>query len=179
MQYHEQLNHPLWQKKRLEVMESKGFKCENCGSKNNQLNVHHPFYKRGAMIWQYEKEELKCLCNECHKNEHEQDEEIKFLCSRVTVSKDFLIGLLRGYVDEHPPKLYNKREVQGYLTGFKIGGNLGREFEDKLLEVDNIPSMLFNGKKSTMYDVYKVLSKNSFTFDEIMRLAEEEANGKD
>lgn len=178
MQYHEQLKHPLWQKKRLEVMEANNFKCQNCGGKDEQLNVHHPFYKRGAMIWQYVKEELMCLCHECHKNEHAKDEEIKSLCSRVTVSKDFLIGLLRGYVEEHPQKLYNTREVQGYLAGFKIGGSLGREFEKKLSEVGNVPGMLFSGKKATIYDVYKVLSRNSFTFDEIMRLAEEEANGK-
>jgi hypothetical protein len=77
MNYAQQIKHPLWQKKRLEVLELYGFQCQECGEKEEELHVHHPFYRRGAMIWQYEKEELKCLCCQCHKDEHGIDEAIK------------------------------------------------------------------------------------------------------
>ena len=97
MQYHEQLKHPLWQKKRLEVMEANGFMCEKCESKDEQLNVHHPFYKRGAMIWQYEVEELMCLCCTCHKEEHAKDEQVKKLLALSDRGhiREIIIGLLK------------------------------------------------------------------------------------
>lgn len=71
------MKHPLWQKKRLEVMELHGFECQNCGAKEDTLNVHHPVYRRGAMIWEYTKEELECLCQTCHKDAHALDEKLK------------------------------------------------------------------------------------------------------
>ena len=77
LNYAQQIKHPNWQKKRLEVLEDRGFQCENCGSTEDELHVHHPFYRKGAMIWQYELEELLCLCNKCHLEEHALDERIK------------------------------------------------------------------------------------------------------
>jgi hypothetical protein len=84
MKYHEQIKHPLWQKKRLEVLEANNFTCQECGGTETTLNVHHPFYKRGAMIWDYEINELKCLCEPCHKEEHELDEKLKQSCVLLT-----------------------------------------------------------------------------------------------
>jgi hypothetical protein len=84
--YYQQMQHPLWQKKRLEVMESAGFECQDCGAQEDQLNVHHPVYKRGAMIWDYEIEELECLCDKCHKSAHDLDERIKKSLSMLTGS---------------------------------------------------------------------------------------------
>lgn len=77
LNYAQQMKHPEWQKKRLEALEYYGFECQNCGSKDEELHVHHPFYKRGAMIWQYDVDDLMCLCHKCHKEEHELDERIK------------------------------------------------------------------------------------------------------
>jgi len=94
MKYHDQLKHPLWQKKRLEVMELFDFKCVHCGSKEDQLNVHHPYYNRGAMIWQYECYELLCLCNKCHKEEHAIDDLIKKELATTCENKNQIIGYL-------------------------------------------------------------------------------------
>lgn len=77
MNYAQQIKHPLWQKKRLEVLELHGWKCQECTAKEEELHVHHPFYRRGAMIWEYEKTELECLCHRCHKDRHDLDEKIK------------------------------------------------------------------------------------------------------
>lgn len=47
-------------------MESADFRCSYCGSDTKTLNVHHRFYRKGAEPWDYELEELICLCDECH-----------------------------------------------------------------------------------------------------------------
>jgi len=75
--YYQQMQHPLWQKKRLRVMEFHEFKCQECEAEEEQLHVHHPMYKRGAMIWDYTISELMCLCEACHKETHKKDEVVK------------------------------------------------------------------------------------------------------
>lgn len=84
MKYHEQIKHPLWQKKRLEVLRLHNFECENCGTSEIELHVHHPYYKRGAMIWDYDLEELECLCTVCHKEAHALDERIKKALAKLS-----------------------------------------------------------------------------------------------
>ena len=54
MTYKEQLQHPKWQKKRLELLESNNYICEYCGSDENQLHVHHTIYIKGKKAWEYE-----------------------------------------------------------------------------------------------------------------------------
>lgn len=65
--YAEKLKDPRWQRKRLEVMKQAGFKCEICWDSQSSLQIHHPVYKKGADPWDYEKGELLCCCEECHK----------------------------------------------------------------------------------------------------------------
>lgn len=68
MTYGQKLKDPLWQKKRLEVMELASFQCKTCGSKTDTLTVHHINYRKGAEPWEYCKAtELVCLCEPCHK----------------------------------------------------------------------------------------------------------------
>jgi len=62
--------HPRWQKKRLERMEQAGWRCESCESEEKTLHVHHKSYKKGASPWEYENDELECLCEDCHAEQH-------------------------------------------------------------------------------------------------------------
>lgn len=62
--------HPLWQERRLRIMERDGFRCRRCWSAERMLHVHHAYYKRGAKPWEYEDKELTTLCEQCHK-EHQ------------------------------------------------------------------------------------------------------------
>jgi 5-methylcytosine-specific restriction endonuclease McrA len=72
--------HPLWQKKRLEIMQRDEFVCTSCGSGDNTLNVHHLTpYKKGAKPWEYENDELVTICEECHKYISETIDECKSL----------------------------------------------------------------------------------------------------
>ena len=67
--YQELLKSPLWQKKRLEIMQRDNFTCQHCCSQDKELHIHHHVYKRNAKVWEYEDSELITLCSKCHENE--------------------------------------------------------------------------------------------------------------
>lgn len=69
--YYEKLKSPKWQKKRLEILDLRGFKCEICQDKDSQLHVHHKIYKKGLTPWGYPNHNYAVLCDDCHKNSHE------------------------------------------------------------------------------------------------------------
>lgn len=108
--YMEQLQHPNWQRKRLEVMNAAGFVCELCGDKDTMLQVHHRRYVKGRMAWEYEAGELQCLCKKCHGESHD--------------SKDFFD---RVFAQFHPS---STRTLAELLIGF------GEEFVDQSMWID-------------------------------------------
>ena len=65
--YQELLKSPLWQKKRLEIMQRDNFTCQCCGDNMNQLQVHHISYNPNSMPWQYGEGDLLTLCDYCHR----------------------------------------------------------------------------------------------------------------
>lgn len=69
MTYSEKLKSPKWQKKRLELLEQRGWKCEGCGEESKTLHVHHSYYSKDNLPWQYEDWAYKVLCEECHEIE--------------------------------------------------------------------------------------------------------------
>lgn len=101
MSYSEQLRHPNWQRKRLEVMEAANFNCEDCGDANTTLNVHHQRYVKGRLAWEYEIDELQCLCQPCHAKHHEQRDLLDLLLMNGFDRKPQAIGLLAGYCCAH------------------------------------------------------------------------------
>lgn len=66
MNYSEQLKSPMWQKKRLEIMQRDNFTCQDCGDTESQLQVHHKSYAYNKMAWEYENDNLITLCEDCH-----------------------------------------------------------------------------------------------------------------
>lgn len=66
--YWELLQHPNWQRKRLEVLERAHFLCEACASGEKMLHVHHSYYEKGFAPWEYPLASLHALCEECHKS---------------------------------------------------------------------------------------------------------------
>ncbi len=64
--YSEILQDPRWQKKRLEVLQSKGFKCEDCGDTTKTLHVHHRYYVSKRLPWNYPPFCFQVLCKKCH-----------------------------------------------------------------------------------------------------------------
>jgi len=75
MDYLEKLRDPRWQKKRLEIFERDGWRCKSCAAKNKSLHVHHLFYFKDKEPWEMENGFLLTLCEECHSNKKEPDED--------------------------------------------------------------------------------------------------------
>ena len=78
MTYQEQIKSPKWQKKRLEILDLRGFKCEKCSCEEKQLHVHHRFYLKGRKAWEYDNDVFQVLCHSCHENEHKKEDNINF-----------------------------------------------------------------------------------------------------
>lgn len=68
--YSEKLKHPLWQRKRLEIMERDFFGCQICGDGESTLHVHHKRYIKGAQPWEYKDCDLVTVCENCHDKAH-------------------------------------------------------------------------------------------------------------
>lgn len=86
--YKDQLLHPNWQRRRLEMLSKHEYTCENCGDKESTLHVHHRRYIKGRMVWEYEDEGLAVLCAACHKNQHAHRE----LLDKILYEAELLEG---------------------------------------------------------------------------------------
>lgn len=64
MDYSEQLAHPKWQRKRLEILERDNFTCTLCGDTETTLHIHHEKY--GKFAWSVNNKYLKTRCSHCH-----------------------------------------------------------------------------------------------------------------
>lgn len=65
--YVAKLRNPLWQKRRLEILEAANWACEDCGTKDQELQVHHCAYIPDAEPWEHTRSELMACCDSCHK----------------------------------------------------------------------------------------------------------------
>jgi hypothetical protein len=64
--YAEKLKDPRWQKRRLEILTRDNWTCQDCGSKDKTLHVHHWMYVHGLDPWSYADQLLITLCHDCH-----------------------------------------------------------------------------------------------------------------
>lgn len=64
--YQKKLQSPLWQRKRLEILQRDNFTCQHCGDNHIQLHVHHQFYEKGVEPWDHPEYLLITLCKVCH-----------------------------------------------------------------------------------------------------------------
>lgn len=66
--YSEKLLNPLWQKKRLSILDRDNWTCVLCNDNRSTLHVHHTKYKGNP--WEIECSLLKTLCWHCHDATH-------------------------------------------------------------------------------------------------------------
>lgn len=66
MTYAEKLKNPLWQRKRLEILQRDGFSCCYCGDAKTELHIHHEYYDFKLDPWEYDEPSLKSVCKYCH-----------------------------------------------------------------------------------------------------------------
>lgn len=67
--YEHLLEDKRWKEFRLKVLSERGSKCECCGG-TDILQIHHTFYMRGKMPWEYDIKDMRVLCRTCHKKIH-------------------------------------------------------------------------------------------------------------
>jgi Zn finger protein HypA/HybF involved in hydrogenase expression len=92
--YYEMLKHPKWQKKRLEILQRANFECEDCGTNEVMLHVHHAYYEKGLAPWEYPDESLHCLCENCHKKAQDLNTLLQRQIGRIDLSN---VETLLGY----------------------------------------------------------------------------------
>ena len=68
-QYRGLLKENKWKHKAKEIRARDGNKCVKCGSKG-PLQVHHLFYVKNKMPWDYPNDAMVTLCSVCHRKEH-------------------------------------------------------------------------------------------------------------
>lgn len=85
---------PRWQKMRLKVLERDSFTCQACFNKESTLHVHHLYYRKSLLPWEYEMSAYLTLCCDCHYDEKEAFEMKKDLLEALSekgcLSGDFM-----------------------------------------------------------------------------------------
>jgi hypothetical protein len=101
--YKEQLLHPSWQRKRLEILQRDDFHCQRCFDDESTLHVHHKRYVRGRMAWEYPNHELVTVCEVCHQETHAESDAFKELLASLPIDGPGCIGnalsLLAGWAN--------------------------------------------------------------------------------
>jgi len=87
--YFEKLKDPRWQKKRLEVLDDSGWCCDICDNEKETLHVHHKIYIKGREPWEYDVQQLSCLCATCHQAITNNGDPLDAAASRVHFSGAF------------------------------------------------------------------------------------------
>jgi len=128
--YSEQLRHPLWQRKRLEVLSLSGWACECCSAIDQTLHVHHKRYVKGRMAWEYSRDELAALCETCHQETHHADDVFRDVLAHCPMtgprSLRSAMAVAAGFIGIHeatPDHLYtpfNDRPVESF-AGWTAG----------------------------------------------------------
>jgi hypothetical protein len=123
---------PRWQKKRLEVMNASGYECESCGDKDSTLNVHHKYYVNGRDPWEYDLNELECLCASCHAQAHEAERNLKVAINQWKLCGFFDPSVLSGFIsglmcinkcanyDMYKPTSFEW--FTGFMKAYDLGG---------------------------------------------------------
>lgn len=104
MTYSEKLGDQKWQEKRDRVREKANFKCQDCGN-NNNLQVHHCYYRFGLEPWQYPIDSLRCLCSNCHEIRGKIEMELRARMADLTtqdlkVISELIYGGMKYYPED-------------------------------------------------------------------------------
>lgn len=112
--YQKKLRLPLWQKKRLEVLERYRYCCVHCYDTETELHVNHKYYQKGKDPWDYPDDCFVTVCKYCHKSlellktynpEFELEyiyrnvSENKFICTSVS-ERTCILGMIDYQTDE-------------------------------------------------------------------------------
>lgn len=102
--YSEKLRDPRWQRRRLHIMQASGFACDRCGANEVTLNVHHIVYHRGAEPWDYDDDDLACLCEDCHEREHRAIDMLRRLIRKG--HPENIVRMVARHIDEESGAIF-------------------------------------------------------------------------
>jgi hypothetical protein len=77
--YEELLATPEWLERRAAILERDGWRCVSCSGVAGEqlgrvvLQVHHRYYVRQWLPWEYPDDALATLCLDCHRGLHDQE----------------------------------------------------------------------------------------------------------
>lgn len=97
LSYTEQLKHPLWIRKRSQILERDGFSCRICGTNLHRLEVHHLCYFSDLLVWEYDDELMVTVCGKHHEQLHELHKTtglIAFQCLKENIDLNTINELL-------------------------------------------------------------------------------------
>jgi hypothetical protein len=119
--YSEQLKHPNWQRRRLEMLAEAKWVCQGCEATEKTLHVHHRQYFKGRMAWEYADDELKVLCETCHAAEHADEELLKQLLLYQSAAEP--VAMLGGFLlgDDRVPEATIEAARQANMLAFAVG----------------------------------------------------------
>lgn len=109
MDYYQQLRHPLWQKKRLAILNRDNFTCQICSDTKTNLQIHHLSYN--GFPWETPSSDLITLCENCHK----KAEQIKSIPSPETI-KQSIYDLQHKLKDNS----YSKQAKAVFMQGISL-----------------------------------------------------------
>jgi 5-methylcytosine-specific restriction endonuclease McrA len=78
--YQRLLRDPRWQKKRLAILNSANWHCQDAGCDSPDeipLEVHHCYYLYGKKPWDYPDDAFLALCEPCHRERQKLENELK------------------------------------------------------------------------------------------------------
>lgn len=145
MPYQVQLAQPQWARKRREVVDASGGRCNKCLADNVELHVHHKTYKSWLMAWEYDNTDLECLCAKCHKQEHATQNLIKLAINHPTIEREEIFGFLA----DPGERLSDTYAICGALKSLGIMPSM--QIIDFILD-----------HKLTMLDLFSALGRESF-----------------
>ena len=90
--YIQKLQHPKWQKCRLETLERSEFRCSHCGSEDKQLHIHHGYYAKGKEPWEADPAHLHVYCSDCHQAAEDLKREVLSAIGKLNVNKMKVVG---------------------------------------------------------------------------------------
>lgn len=76
-------------------MQRDDFRCQMCSDSTSMLQVHHRFYIRGKLPWEYEADMLITLCESCHVTATEEMDLLRYALAYIH-PRD--VGRVTGYV---------------------------------------------------------------------------------
>lgn len=141
MKYLDQLKSPKWQKKRLDILNIRGFKCEKCKSEDEQLHVHHRFYIANRKAWEYDNDVFQVLCHICHEIEHKKED----INKRIDSKWIYLIAQI---------ELLTYDEYDNILSIIQSA----KKFEPDL--IDNIAGCIASSYSDVFFSLCKVINES-------------------